>query len=203
MRARGCRHTLRGPIELHSKLSKQAHHNFMEVTSTKSKAIAGAFAGAVARLLTAPFDVIKIRYQLQSNVNKKYTSIWQAFTSIVKEEGPLSLWKGNISATYLWISYSMIQFSCYGLLKAYGDALLDSASGSQKEPLSRVSTGTGASRDRKSASGQHSSFRKTFVLFAAGACAGMIATASTYPFDIIRTQFALQVGLFAFMFNTL
>ena len=35
-------------------------------------------------------------------------------------------------------------------------------------------------------------FWKTFVLFCAGAGAGMIATASTYPFDIIRTQFALQ-----------
>ena len=49
--------------------------------------LAGAFAGAVGRLLTAPFDVLKIRFQLQSNLDKKYTSVWQAFKSIVKEKG--------------------------------------------------------------------------------------------------------------------
>ena len=38
---------------------------------TKNELMAGAFAGAVARLLTAPFDVLKIRYQLQSSVDRK------------------------------------------------------------------------------------------------------------------------------------
>ena len=33
---------------------------------------------------------------------------------------------------------------------------------------------------------------KTVVLFLAGAGAGLISTVSTYPFDIMRTQFALQ-----------
>ena len=30
------------------------------------------------------------------------------------------------------------------------------------------------------------------MLFMAGACAGMISTATTYPFDIMRTQFTVQ-----------
>lgn len=165
----------------------------MGTNPAKNDIIAGAFAGAVARLLTAPFDVLKIRYQLQSNVNKKYTSIWQSLQSIVKEEGILSLWKGNISATYLWISYSMIQFSCYGFLKSYGNSLPDPFAGTQKEFVANSSNGSSAKQDRKGSIPATSTFWKTFVLFAAGAGAGMVATATTYPFDIIRTQFALQV----------
>lgn len=79
--------------------------------------ISGAFAGASARLVTAPFDVLKIRFQLQFAEKVKYTSITQAFSTVIKEEGIFGLWKGNIAATYLWISYATIQFGMYGLLK--------------------------------------------------------------------------------------
>ena len=41
--------------------------------------MAGAFAGACARLVTAPFDVLKIRFQLQFAEKVKYTSLSQAF----------------------------------------------------------------------------------------------------------------------------
>ena len=93
--------------------------------STKNDILAGAFAGAFARLLTAPFDVLKIRFQLQSKDNRKYTSIIQSIQTIIREEGVYSLWKGNISATWLWITYSMIQFSCFGFLKNLGLNLAD------------------------------------------------------------------------------
>lgn len=84
-------------------------------------AVAGASAGGIARMISAPFDVIKIRFQLQSQQNRKYTSIPQALQRVVKEEGVLSLWKGNLSASYLWISYMMVQFSIYGVLKRIGE----------------------------------------------------------------------------------
>ena len=63
-------------------------------TNTKSveahpgdEVIAGAFAGATARIVTAPLDVLKIRFQLQFGDNKKYTSITQALRMIIMEEG--------------------------------------------------------------------------------------------------------------------
>ena len=56
-------------------------------TTTRDEMLAGAFAGAVARLLTAPFDVLKIRFQLQSSTEKKYLNVWQSLRSIAKEEG--------------------------------------------------------------------------------------------------------------------
>ena len=53
----------------------------------------GAFAGFVARLLTAPFDFVKIRIQLQSPSDIKYTSISHAFRTITRDEGITAFWK--------------------------------------------------------------------------------------------------------------
>jgi solute carrier family 25 thiamine pyrophosphate transporter 19 len=149
---------------------------------------AGAFAGCVARMMTAPFDVIKIRFQLQNNADKKYTSVLQSLRSIIKEEGFFSLWKGNVSALYLWVSYSMIQFAAYDVLKNIGETVLN--------PFERSRDDTDANKPHiqsSSSKSQWSAFKRSIVLFVAGAGAGMIATTTTYPFDITRTQFALQV----------
>ncbi len=84
-------------------------------------AAAGAFAGLVARTLTAPFDVIKIRYQLLCRRVAHTPSMFHAFKNIVAEEGFRALWKGNLAATYLWISYAVVQFGVYGMMKDWID----------------------------------------------------------------------------------
>jgi len=147
--------------------------------------IAGAFAGAIARMATAPFDVLKIRYQLQFSSVKKYTSIFQSIRTIIAEEGILSLWKGNLSATYLWITYSMLQFSSYEFLKTLGESIPNPFAAHPK---------MGRSDDLllDNASGPKSALWSTFILFLAGAGASMTSTAATYPLDLMRTQFAIQ-----------
>ena len=173
-----------------------------EIIKSKVKvtddAVAGAAAGAIARMISAPFDVVKIRFQLQSQVNPKYKSVLQSLRIVVKEEGILSLWKGNLSASYLWISYMMVQFSMYGVLKRFG------------EKIANPFQGGGSSQKGGDKAWQ------AFTQFLAGAGAGdsyhllasdkqcintsanisyFLGTASvvvTYPFDIMRTQFALQ-----------
>jgi solute carrier family 25 thiamine pyrophosphate transporter 19 len=56
-------------------------------------ACSGALAGAVARFVVGPLDVVKIRFQVQLEpiaagaAPSKYTSMRQALVTIVKEEG--------------------------------------------------------------------------------------------------------------------
>ena len=126
--------------------------------------VAGAFAGAVARIFVAPLDVIKIRLQIQkenySLTNAKYKGAVSAMATIAREEGiRKGLWAGTLPALCLWIPYTGIQFGMLNLLLTSS-----SSSGS-------------------------SSSSSNFVY---GAVAGATATIATYPFDIIRTQLASQ-----------
>ena len=49
--------------------------------------IAGGTAGCLSRLASAPFDLIKIRFQLQSSKASSYYSVREAFHSIIAKEG--------------------------------------------------------------------------------------------------------------------
>jgi len=132
--------------------------------NSKNAIVAGAFAGAVARIFVAPLDVIKIRLQIQkenySLTNAKYKGAVSAMATIAREEGiRKGLWAGTLPALCLWIPYTGIQFGMLNLLLTSS-----SSSGS-------------------------SSSSSNFVY---GAVAGATATIATYPFDIIRTQLASQ-----------
>eukprot|EP00316_Scyphosphaera_apsteinii_P005955 CAMPEP_0119299128 /NCGR_PEP_ID=MMETSP1333-20130426/1237_1 /TAXON_ID=418940 /ORGANISM="Scyphosphaera apsteinii, Strain RCC1455" /LENGTH=277 /DNA_ID=CAMNT_0007300451 /DNA_START=108 /DNA_END=941 /DNA_ORIENTATION=+ len=66
------------------------------------KIVAGAGAGAVSSAAANPTDLVKVRLQTDGNMKgpdgeflpKRYTGMVHAFTTIVKEEGILGLWKG-------------------------------------------------------------------------------------------------------------
>lgn len=165
----------------------------MSSTRISDDILAGAIAGAAARLVTAPFDVLKIRFQLQFADKVKYTSMAQAFATVIKEEGLVGLWKGNISATYLWISYAMVQFGTYGFLRQTFDHIPDPFISKINANCALFDDPTTCRKatalDDKPKQGRA---WKAFLLFLAGAGAGISATSATYPFDIMRTQFAIQ-----------
>ena len=82
-----------------------------------ASALSGFIAGGVTRTLTAPLDVIKIRFQLQLTKDPKYTSMYHALRLTTAEEGIFAFWKGNLTATYLGATYGMVQFATHDLLK--------------------------------------------------------------------------------------
>lgn len=84
-------------------------------------AFAGAFSGLITRGFCQPFDVVKIRFQLQvepikKHSSSKYQSINQAIVTIWKEEGWKSFWKGHVPAQMLSVVYGLAQFWTFEMM---------------------------------------------------------------------------------------
>lgn len=165
--------------------------------------VAGAAAGAGARLLTAPLDLLRIRRQLSSMpstaaspvaaasssaTNGGKGSLLSSLSHIVRTEGGVkSLFRGNVAATYLWVTYAAVQFSIYARAS-------DVLNGFAPCPPRGCVEGTPRWATRAPAplltAFEAIASSPTGVAFAAGATAGAGATLCTYPFDITRTAFA-------------
>lgn len=170
--------------------------------------VAGAAAGAGARFLTAPLDLLKIRRQLyttSAGVSASFSvstfnplNLFNSMKQIVQTEGGLgSLFRGNLAATYLWIGYAAVQFSLYQRTADYF------ASYGQIDPAVHVPLvlptpiqvmqpiiDKPAQIARRTL--HEIGSNPTYTAFFSGATAGTCATLATYPFDICRTAFASQ-----------
>ncbi|MFQ6646219.1 hypothetical protein Gotur_019085 [Gossypium turneri] len=141
-------------------------------------ASAGAISGGISRTVTSPLDVIKIRFQVQLEPtsswallrgdlsgSSKYTGMSQATKDILREEGLLGFWRGNVPALLMVMPYTAIQFAVLNKLKTF-------ASGSSKTV------------DHLSIS--------PYLSYISGGLAGCAATVGSYPFDLLRTILASQ-----------
>lgn len=127
-------------------------------------------AGVLTRFAISPLDVIKIRLQLQSQKlstkslfvkeNTKYRGMLHTCQTIIREEGFKGLYKGNVAAGYLYMTYSVAQFYAYYHMDTFME---------QTVPLA-----------------------PSLKPFVSGMVAGSFAAATTYPFDLLRTRFAIQ-----------
>ena len=84
--------------------------------------LAGAIAGASARVCVAPLDVVKISPQVQPEAGAagKYRGLTHAVSTILREEGVRAMWAGTTPALLLWVPYTAIQFT---VLNAFKDAM--------------------------------------------------------------------------------
>ena len=139
-----------------------------QALSAKAAAFGGAVAGFIARMTAAPFDVVKIRLQL--NQRAASPTLLNAMSSIYKEEGLKTFFRGNVPAIMLWVGYGSFQFAAVNYLK---------------QALGSASRGTWLSE---------TNFLNTqdVVSFGAGGMAAFTATILTHPFDVLRTRFAGQ-----------
>lgn len=161
-------------------------------------AMAGAVAGAGARLLIAPLDLIRIRAQLERRDVYPRPSILTRLTNVYRGEGGIkALFRGNLAASYLWVGYTTVQFYVYGTIKQKLDIIRQE----QKELLiSSDGKDNFVNGVRQQQEEQHLKMTMmmafltspTAIAFISGATAGVCATIATYPFDITRTVFAAR-----------
>lgn len=130
---------------------------------------------SIFSFVIAPLDVAKIRLQLQSHSLSDplshrhirgpiYKGTLPTIKLILANEGITGLWKGNVPAELMYISYSAVQFTTYR---------------SVTQLLRRLT-------------GPDHALPGAAESFLAGASAGALATAATYPLDLLRTRFAAQ-----------
>jgi solute carrier family 25 phosphate transporter 23/24/25/41 len=88
--------------------------------------IAGACAGMTATALTHPLDTVRLRLALP---NSGYSGMGHAFTTMVRTEGTISLYKGLVPTLVGIAPYAALNFASYDLLKRkwYGDGKSQSA----------------------------------------------------------------------------
>lgn len=139
--------------------------------------MAGAISGGVSRTVVAPLDVIKIRFQVQIEPTfrllyprstygvSKYTGMLQATKDILREEGMLGLWRGNVPGLLLWMPYTAIQFAVLRQFKLFAEASTKAEDHAQLSP---------------------------YFSYLSGGLAGYAATMGSYPFDLLRTVLASQ-----------
>jgi len=72
--------------------------------------LCGGLSGVMSRTFTAPLDVTKILFQVQTDGAKGYGSFSQALVTIFKEEGLHGLWKGNVVACLRLGPYSAVKY---------------------------------------------------------------------------------------------
>jgi len=138
--------------------------------------IAGGFAGMIAKSVVAPFDRIKILYQI-SSVKFEILKLPAIAKRIIHEEGPSALWKGNTATLIRVFPYSGIQFMVFDRCKTY---ILRQQ---ESRYLEEVAKQASPAKPDWGLSPLESLF--------AGMTAGAVSVIATYPLDLTRAQLAV------------
>ena len=138
--------------------------------------MAGGFAGMIAKSVVAPFDRIKILYQV-SSAEFQIMNLPKIAKRIVKEEGLSALWKGHTATLIRVFPYSGIQFMVFDRCKTF--VLREQEHMYRQEKAIHPET----ERPRWGLSPLES--------LCAGMTAGAVSCLATYPLDLTRAQLAV------------
>lgn len=87
--------------------------------------VCGSVAGAVAQTVAYPFDTVKKRLQVQGRV--AYSGMLDCFRKVVRDEGPLALYRGTVPNLARIVPYAAVMFSTFEMTKQALQALGASA----------------------------------------------------------------------------
>jgi len=130
----------------------------------------GGTAGAISKTLVAPIERVKLLLQTQdANTkleNKKYNGIIDCFTRCVKEEGVISLWRGNWANVVRYFPTTALNFAF-------------------KDTYAKIFNPYNSKTDPG----------KFFLgSLMAGGAAGATSLTFVYPLDFARTRLGVDVG---------
>ncbi|KAG0055078.1 mitochondrial thiamine pyrophosphate transporter [Linnemannia elongata] len=121
-------------------------------------------------------------------VQPRYNGMLSGMATIAREEGIRGLWKGNMAAEYLYLTYGGIQFLAYQQTKLFLSKAAELSATQRARLAQKYRNGVPVYVQVFTTVTQSSSVQS----FVSGATAGIMATACTYPFDLLRTRFAVQ-----------
>mmetsp|Transcript_15269 Transcript_15269/g.30849 ORF Transcript_15269/g.30849 Transcript_15269/m.30849 type:complete len:334 (+) Transcript_15269:328-1329(+) len=160
---------------------------------TITDAIAGAAAGAFARTAVAPIDRVKLIVQLRGSIQPpsrpqqqaplsvaQHRGAIQIFRAIMRDEGVLSLWRGNAPTLLIEAGSTALNFVFLDWYKIASGGVL--ASMEHHYPSLREENG-GARKQR---------ILRSFV---SGGLAGATTITFLYPLAFMRTRLAVDVGV--------
>ena len=153
-------------------------------------------AGIVMVIITNPIWLIKTRMQLQMTKaseqhhvqQRPYNSMWDAFRTIVRQEGPLALYRGS-SAAFLLTSNGGIQFVVYETLRKY--YRMDPKE-QQQQQQKQSSLGIQQQQQQQQRRQQKRSLWDRFLtslgFMTIGGTARVIASTITYPLQVAKSR---------------
>lgn len=156
--------------------TSQLQEDVMKLPKEIRNIFAGGFAGMVAKSFVAPFDRIKILYQI-SSARFHFSEVPAVAMRIVKEEGVAALWKGNTATLIRVFPYSGIQFMVYDRCKTL---LLREQ---EIDYARRRALDANIPKPKWGLTPQES--------LVSGMTAGAISVVCTYPLDLTRAQLAV------------
>ncbi|KAI8821788.1 mitochondrial thiamine pyrophosphate carrier 1 [Fimicolochytrium jonesii] len=163
-------------------LKEIAKNTLSHIPSARTAIVESIHAGGAPSTATAaasaPMSSTTTQATTTTEAPKKYRGVVQSFSRIVREEGYRGLWKGNLSAEYLYLTYGAVQFYTYNRAVTF---------------INEHKAKSAQQRHDSGLPAQLSSLLQHLPAeMVAGALAGCAATVSTYPFDLLRTRFAVQ-----------
>ena len=155
-----------------------------DTKAAATDALAGALSGAFSKTIAAPLDRIKLFVQLRGsivtaernksrhNVAKQNEGGLKSLQNVIRNEGMLSLWRGNTPTILIQGATSALNFM-----------FLESYKANVKDWANNLSVGDTDSRTQR-----------LFASFVSGGLAGASTVTLIYPLGFMRTRLATDVG---------